>query len=181
MPSAKTQIQFYPARRLTDTDTFVVDECRSTPTRPHRPLYPRGRGTRPRRLWSFHGGDLHNHQPCNPARWLQGESVHPGPRRRNVDESADIGQSFPSGHSSREWFPLNNAKRGRPSTTLRARDCRLIRSVSFAGLGFLSCYLAGKMHLWDKHGHRVSELASITGQHGSAARSVAPCHGADAT
>lgn len=28
--------------------------------------------------------------------------------------------------------------------------------VSFAGLGFLACYLAGKMHLWDKRGHRVS-------------------------
>ena len=30
------------------------------------------------------------------------------------------------------------------------------KAVSFAGLGFLSCYLAGKMHLWDRKGHRAS-------------------------
>lgn len=29
--------------------------------------------------------------------------------------------------------------------------------MSFAGLGFLSLYLAGKMHLWDNGGHRVSQ------------------------
>ena len=28
--------------------------------------------------------------------------------------------------------------------------------VSFAGLGFLSFYLAGKMHLFDTRGHAVS-------------------------
>lgn len=29
-------------------------------------------------------------------------------------------------------------------------------SVSFAGLGFLSFYLSGKLHLFDKRGHTVS-------------------------
>lgn len=28
--------------------------------------------------------------------------------------------------------------------------------MSFAGLGFLALYLAGKMHLYDRRGHRVS-------------------------
>lgn len=29
--------------------------------------------------------------------------------------------------------------------------------VSFAGVGFLALYLAGKMHLWDVYGNRVSQ------------------------
>lgn len=29
------------------------------------------------------------------------------------------------------------------------------RAVSFAGLGFLTLYLCGKLHLYDRRGHRV--------------------------
>lgn len=32
----------------------------------------------------------------------------------------------------------------------------MINAVSFAGLGFLSFYLAGKMHLFDTRGHTAS-------------------------
>ncbi|KAL7422689.1 hypothetical protein Q5752_001980 [Cryptotrichosporon argae] len=43
-------------------------------------------------------------------------------------------KSFPSGHSS----------------------------LSFAGLGFLALYLAGKMHLWDRHGHRTRAWLALS-------------------
>ena len=44
----------------------------------------------------------------------------------------------------------------------RLNDLQLV--VSFAGLGFLACYLAGKMHLWDKRGHRVSSSCACAGK-----------------
>jgi diacylglycerol diphosphate phosphatase / phosphatidate phosphatase len=36
-------------------------------------------------------------------------------------------------------------------------------SLSFAGLGFLSFYLAGKLRLWDDHGYAVSPLLLARG------------------
>ncbi|EDR07747.1 uncharacterized protein LACBIDRAFT_298254 [Laccaria bicolor S238N-H82] len=52
-------------------------------------------------------------------------------------------RSFPSGHSSRRRLT-------QPIT------------VSFAGLGFLSFYLAGKLHLFDKRGHAGKAWLSLT-------------------
>lgn len=37
--------------------------------------------------------------------------------------------------------------------------------VSFAGMGFLAFYLAGKMHLADAKGHRVRYLLSLLRPH----------------
>ena len=59
-------------------------------------------------------------------------------------------RSFPSGHSSSE---------------LRTPPFMPFLTpfpVSFAGLGFLSFYLAGKLHLFDKRGHAVSATQICT-------------------
>lgn len=41
----------------------------------------------------------------------------------------------------------------------------IINAVSFAGLGFLSFYLAGKMHLFDARGHTVSVTIAPANAH----------------
>ncbi|KAH8116869.1 PAP2-domain-containing protein [Phellopilus nigrolimitatus] len=53
-------------------------------------------------------------------------------------------RSFPSGHSS------------------------LVSEVSFAGLGFLAFYLAGKLHLFDEKGHATRAWISLTPLAGAA-------------
>lgn len=35
-------------------------------------------------------------------------------------------------------------------------------AVSFAGLGFLSWYLAGKLHLFDRRGHQFKAWLALT-------------------
>ena len=60
-------------------------------------------------------------------------------------------RSFPSGHSSRECR----------SHVQNTRSYLGDGQVSFAGLGFLSFYLAGKMHLFDRRGHAVRHFRSI--------------------
>lgn len=55
-------------------------------------------------------------------------------------------KSFPSGHSSCTFALALNA---------RETDEDAWRIVSFAGLGFLSFYLAGKMNLYDRGGFAV--------------------------
>lgn len=37
------------------------------------------------------------------------------------------------------------------------------RTVSFAGLGFLTLYLCGKLHLYDRRGHRVRLVQAVQG------------------
>jgi diacylglycerol diphosphate phosphatase/phosphatidate phosphatase len=53
-------------------------------------------------------------------------------------------RSFPSGHSSCMLY-----------LQTRKEDKLTLSPVSFAGLTFLSLYLAGKMHLFDTRGHAV--------------------------
>lgn len=77
-------------------------------------------------------------------------------------------KSFPSGHSSCKLsslilpsFVFIPSFRSTFSWEDCGTDVDLFSKVSFAGMGFLTFYLAGKMHLADVKGHRVRRLASI--------------------
>lgn len=65
----------------------------------------------------------------------------------NIAIMRDGFRSFPSGHSS-----------GMFSITLKPYIYNVFPTVSFAGLGFLAFYLAGKLHLFNRRGHAVSCL-----------------------
>lgn len=67
----------------------------------------------------------------------------------DMDILKDGFRSFPSGHSSRKSNPF------------RSLPFDQLILVSFAGLGFLSFYLAGKLHLFDGRGHAVRGPASL--------------------
>jgi diacylglycerol diphosphate phosphatase/phosphatidate phosphatase len=56
-------------------------------------------------------------------------------------------RSFFSGHSSCALTPI---------PLFFEINSHVLTAVSFAGLGFLSYYLAGKLHLFDKRGHTVN-------------------------
>lgn len=61
-------------------------------------------------------------------------------------------------HTHIRPFPISTLIFIHPSGTLSRLSARQLplTPVSFAGVGFLSLYLAGKMHLWDVYGNRVS-------------------------
>jgi membrane-associated phospholipid phosphatase len=70
-------------------------------------------------------------------------------------------KSFPSGHSSCTWSRLSQG-----ILPVADHERCICRVVSFAGLGFLAFYLAGKLHLADGRAQRVSSCAEWTGING---------------
>ncbi|TXT11174.1 hypothetical protein VHUM_01925 [Vanrija humicola] len=66
------------------------------------------------------------------------------PREGSVDASP-FGLSTVEICTQTDLFKLNDGFKSFPSGH---------SSLSFAGLGFLTFYLAGKLHLWDEYGHR---------------------------